>query len=90
MVSSQEKPHNYPLYSVHFDLDSFILYNDENINEQVVGEEEYHKREQSDQMEIVQHKYKTEPFWNMSFDGSCVIFGSGVGVWVWNTENNYT
>ena len=27
MVSSQEKPHNYPLYSAHSDLDSFILYN---------------------------------------------------------------
>jgi hypothetical protein len=26
MVSSQEKPHNYPLYSAHSDLDSFILY----------------------------------------------------------------
>jgi len=25
MVGSQEKPHNYPLYSVHSDLDSFIL-----------------------------------------------------------------
>jgi hypothetical protein len=28
MVSSQEKTHNYPLYSTHSDLDSFILYND--------------------------------------------------------------
>jgi hypothetical protein len=28
MVRSQEKPHNYPLYSAHSDLDSFILYND--------------------------------------------------------------
>jgi hypothetical protein len=28
MVSSQEKPHNYPIYSVHSDLDSFILYSD--------------------------------------------------------------
>jgi hypothetical protein len=25
MVSIQEKPHNYPLYSAHSDLDSFIL-----------------------------------------------------------------
>ena len=32
-VSSPEKPENYPLYSVHIDLDSFILYNDESINE---------------------------------------------------------
>jgi hypothetical protein len=34
MVSSQEKPHNYPLYSDHSDLDSFILYNDGDIEEQ--------------------------------------------------------
>ena len=34
MVSSQEKPDKSPLYSIHTDLDSFILYNDENLNEQ--------------------------------------------------------
>jgi hypothetical protein len=28
MFNSQEKPHNYPLYFAHSDLDSFILYND--------------------------------------------------------------
>ena len=28
MVISQEKPHSYPLYSIHTDLDSFILFND--------------------------------------------------------------
>ena len=39
MVSSQEKPYNYPLYFVHSDLESFILYNDEDINKQVAGEE---------------------------------------------------
>ena len=34
MVSSQERTDNSPLYSIHTDLDSFILYNDENLNEQ--------------------------------------------------------
>jgi hypothetical protein len=34
MVRSQEKPHNYPLYSAHSDLDSFILYNDGDTEEQ--------------------------------------------------------
>ena len=29
LVSSPEKPENSPLYSVHTDLDSFILYNDQ-------------------------------------------------------------
>jgi hypothetical protein len=35
MVSSQEKPHNYPLYSAHSDLNSFILYNDGDFEEQI-------------------------------------------------------
>jgi hypothetical protein len=34
MVSSQKKPHNYPLYSAHSDLDSFILYIDGDTKEQ--------------------------------------------------------
>ena len=34
MVSSQERPENSPLYSIHTDLDSFILYNDDISNEQ--------------------------------------------------------
>jgi hypothetical protein len=29
VVSSQEKPQNFPIYSVHSDMDSFILYNAE-------------------------------------------------------------
>jgi len=33
VVSSQERPQNFPIYSVHFDIDSFILYNDENNQE---------------------------------------------------------
>ena len=39
MVSSQEKPNKSPLYSIHTDLDSFIIYNDENLNEQGEGDE---------------------------------------------------
>jgi hypothetical protein len=35
MVSSQHKPHNYPLYFVHSDHDSFILYNDGYIIKQI-------------------------------------------------------
>ena len=33
LVSSPEKPENSPLYSVHIDLDSFILYNDQSSKE---------------------------------------------------------
>ena len=39
MVSSQEKPDNSPIYSIHTELDSFIIYNDENINEQGEGDD---------------------------------------------------
>ena len=39
MVSSQEKPDKSPLYSIHTDIDSFILYNDENLNEKVTVNE---------------------------------------------------
>lgn len=33
LVSSPEKPENAPLYSIHTDLDSFILYNDQSLEE---------------------------------------------------------
>ena len=35
MVSSQDRPNNTPLYYIHSNLDSFILYNEDEINEQV-------------------------------------------------------
>ena len=51
MVSSQENPDKSPLYSIHTDLDSFILYNDENPNEQGVEDkkttiEKYERKEE--------------------------------------------
>ena len=39
IVSSPDKPHNYPFYFVHLDLASFILYNDEDVNTQVINAE---------------------------------------------------
>ena len=35
MVNSQEKSRNYPLYYVHSNLDSFILYNDGDMDSQI-------------------------------------------------------
>ena len=29
MVTSEDKPQNFPIYSIHSDMDSFILFNDE-------------------------------------------------------------
>jgi len=42
MVGTAEKPQNFPIYSVHSDMDSFILYNSEHDkNEITVVEEKY-------------------------------------------------
>ena len=30
VVSSEEMPQNFPIYSIHSDMDSFILFNDDN------------------------------------------------------------
>ena len=51
MVSSQEKPHNYPLHSVHTDLDSFILYNDGIIDSQVSHIENDYKKDNDSQIQ---------------------------------------
>ena len=40
MVRNQDRPNNTPLYSIHSNLDSFILYNEDDINEQVNEKEE--------------------------------------------------
>ena len=42
MVSSQDRPDNTPLYSIHLDLDSFILYDEVDTDEHVY-EIETHK-----------------------------------------------
>jgi len=33
VVSSQDRPQNFPIYSMHFDINSFILYNFEQTQE---------------------------------------------------------
>eukprot|EP00253_Pinus_taeda_P004916 PITA_04916 len=83
IVSSQERPDNYPLYSVHIDLDSFTLYNenDEDIDTQVKQAENEFNEKHDTQVPIMQQNPETEPLWNMTFDGSCGKIGSG--------KNNY-
>ena len=39
MVSSLDRPNNTSVYSIHSDLDSFILYNENEISGQVKGSE---------------------------------------------------
>jgi hypothetical protein len=89
MVSSQENPHNYPLYFTHSDLDSFILYNDGDIGEKdtQLGEDTSSPDEGQETIEVEKMKNViTEElpvdFWSMDFDGA--------GVWMHNHRNRYS
>ena len=40
MVSNLDRPNNTPIYSIHSNLNYFILYNESDINEQIKENEE--------------------------------------------------
>jgi len=97
MVSSQEKLHNYPLYSAHSDLYSFILYNDGDMGEQYtqLGEDTYSLDEGQEIIEVARKKNViTEElptdFWSMDFDGVVSKEGVGAGVWLHNHRTRYS
>lgn len=82
MVSSAEKPQNFHIYSMHYDMDSFILYISEHDKKEIT---------------IVEEKYKTldsenihESLWHLDFDGSVNRLGAGAGLWIHNMENNHS
>ena len=52
MVTSQDRPKNSPLYSVNIDLDSFILFNQEILDEQVTLIELMADREEENDIEL--------------------------------------
>lgn len=70
MVSSVEKPQNFHIYSMHYDMDSFILYNSDHDKKEIIA---------------VEYKYKTldsenifhESLWHLDFDGSVNRLGEG-------------
>jgi ribonuclease HI len=97
MVSSQEKPHNYPLYSAHSDLDSFILYNDGDTEEQdtqliedVASQDEGPESGEAAKMENVITEDFPADFWSMDFDGAVSKEGAGAGVWLHNHQKRYS
>jgi hypothetical protein len=97
MVSSQEKPLNYPLYSAHSELDSFILYNDGDTGEKnpQLAEETSGPDEGQEIIEVARMKTViTEElpidFWSMDFDGAVSKEGAEVGVWLHNHRNRYS
>jgi ribonuclease HI len=96
MVNSQEKPHNYPLYSAHSDLDSFILYNDNDMGEQIAQLEEdtfdlnedQETTEEKGKKLVISEEFPAD-FWSMEFDGAVSKEGAGVGVWLHNNKSRY-
>jgi hypothetical protein len=97
MISSQEKPHNYPLYSAHSDLDSFILYNDGDTGEKntQLGEDTSGMDEGQELIEVeIKKNVITEDlptyFWSMDFDGAVSKEGAGAGVWLHNHRTRYS
>jgi hypothetical protein len=97
MVNSQEKPHNYPLYSVHFDMDSFILYNDGDLVIQIEKLEDNASRLEESKETLEERKMVTtktdeleENFWSMDFDGVVSKEGVGAGVWLHNHKSRYS
>jgi ribonuclease HI len=96
MVSSQEKPHKYALYSVHSDLDSFILYKDGDMECQIAQlEDDVYNLEESkaapeeDKIVTIKTDEPIEPLWSLYFDGVFSKEGSGAGVWVFNSKARY-
>ena len=96
MVSSQERPDNYPLYLTHSDLDSFILYNDNDMGEKIAQLEEDTFDLNEDQeiteakgKEIVISEEFPANFWSMDFDGAISKEGAGAGVWFHNHKSKY-
>jgi len=83
MVSSSERPQNYPIYSMHSDMDSFILYNSNNGKDKITDVEGKHK-------EIDSENITHESMWHLDFDGFVNRLGVGVGVWIYNLENDYS
>jgi len=75
MVSSSERPQNYPIYSMHSDLDSFILYNLDNGKDEITTLEEKHEEPNSDN---IFHESR----WHLDFDGSVNRLGASTGVWI--------
>lgn len=82
MVSSEENPQNFPIYSMHSDMDSFILYNVENDKKEITAKDLKYRTTDS---ENIFH----ESLWNLDFDGSINIIGAGAGAWIHIMENNH-
>ena len=99
MVSNRDKPNNTPIYSIHSNLDSFILYNEGDIHKQIKENKDTSKPLLSEEIDDQSPKepkkqlsimYKEETLWSINFDGSCGKTGSGAGIWIHNTKEGHS
>lgn len=82
MVSSEEKPQNFPIYSMHSNMDSFILYNVESDRKEITTKDIKYRTTDS---ENIFH----ESLWHLDFDGYVNKLGASGGVCIHNMENNH-
>lgn len=82
MISSEEKPQKFPIYYMHSNIDSFILYNIENDKKEITAKDLQYKIVDN---ENIFH----DSLWHLDFDGYVNRLGVGVGMWVINIENNH-
>jgi hypothetical protein len=97
MVSSQEKPHNYPLYSAHSDLDSFLLYNNGEFEEKIAQMEDDTPHPKDDKAVVEVRNPMIEEseelpldFWSMDFDGAVSKEGVGDRFWLHKHRSGYS
>lgn len=78
MVSNKEMPNNNLIYSVHSNMDSFILYNHLCLEEEIQNMVNLLEEKESDLQENKsEHKDEYDGLWNIDFDG--VVSKEGVG-----------
>jgi len=77
MVSSKDKPQNFPIYSCDTSLRSTILFNEsaEEESEDKLSENQCQGDQQKDENE-------TAGLWSLYFDGSAGREGAGAGIWI--------
>jgi len=90
MVSSQEKPNNYPLYYVNSNLNSFILHNDESVEDEVSHLEDELSKTLEMKLEPAKLEEEGESLWNMEFYGDVRKEGAGAGVWILKSQIGIT
>jgi len=88
MVSIQDKPNNYPLYSVHSDMDSFILSNNECVENEVSHLEYKIINKEVIKLDTEEKYVDREALSNKDFDGVVSKDGVGVGVFILNSSKN--